>query len=301
MTILITGATGLVGKNIVSLLLSKDYTVHYLSTSKKKIKTEQNFKGFYWNPAKAEIDVNAFNGVSKVIHLAGATVANKWTAAYKSQILQSRVQSADLLFKTIKENDFKIDQFISASAIGIYNSSVTVLNSEETPTNPQTFLAEVVKTWEQKADMFSNLSAKVCKVRIGIVLDKKEGALPKMMQPIKLGAGAALGNGKQWQSWIHVKDLAQMFVYVLEENKEGIYNAVAPNPVTNIDLTKAVAKVLKKPMFLPAVPAFMLKLILGEMSALVLESQKVSSEKITNEGFVFTFPKIEEALESILK
>jgi uncharacterized protein len=300
MTILITGATGLVGEHIVNLLLEQKHTVHYLSTSKSKIQNKNNFKGFYWNPAKAEIDINAFNGVTKIIHLAGATVANRWTETYKNEILNSRIASADLLFKTIKENDFKIEQFISASAIGIYNSSFSVLNTEDSPTNPQTFLAEVVKIWEEKADFFAIENINVCKVRIGIVLDKNQGALPKMLQPIKMGFGSALASGKQWQSWIHIQDLARIFVYVLEKNKSGVYNAVAPNPVTNLELTKYIAKTLKKPLFLPAVPAFMLKLILGEMSALVLESQKVSSQKISSEGFHFNFPQIENALAEIL-
>ena len=300
MTILITGATGLVGEHIVNLLLEQKHTVHYLSTSKSKIQNKNNFKGFYWNPAKAEIDINAFNGVTKIIHLAGATVANRWTETYKNEILNSRIASADLLFKTIKENDFKIEQFISASAIGIYNSSFSVLNTEDSPTNPQTFLAEVVKVWEEKADLFALENINVCKVRIGIVLDKNQGALPKMLQPIKMGFGSALASGKQWQSWIHVQDLARLFVFVLEKNKSGVYNAVAPNPITNLKLTKCIAKTLKKPLFLPAVPAFMLKLILGEMSALVLESQKVSSQKISSEGFHFNFPQIENALAEIL-
>ena len=301
MKILITGATGLVGKEIVKQCLAKNYTVNYLTTSKTKIVDKKNYKGFYWNPSIQEIDNKCLNGIDTVINLAGASISKKWTTDYKKVILQSRLQSVQLLGKLLSENQHQVKQVVSASAMGIYPSSLTKQYDESFKVISSSFLGEVVEAWEKSVDKLSALNLIITKVRIGIVLSKNGGALTEMVKPIKLGAGAPLGSGDQWQSWIHVSDLASIFLFTLEKQLAGTYNAVASNPVTNAKLTNIIAKILKKPLFLPNIPAFMMKLILGEMSAIVLESQYLKNDKIKNEGFVFEYDTVESALNNCLE
>lgn len=300
MKVLVTGATGLVGKAIVKQCHAQGITVHYLTTSKDKIEVTENYKGFYWNPAKQEIDINCFNGVDAIINLAGATISKRWTKAYKEKIIDSRLDSLQLLKTTIKKENIKINQLISASAIGIYPDSLTNYYEENYESFSLNFLGEVTKQWEKAADSFLEIGVLVTKIRIGLVLDKNEGALPQLIKPINFGFGAALGSGFQWQSWIHKKDLARIFMHSLEHNLEGIFNAVAPNPVSNQELTRVIAKTLKKPLILPNIPSIFLKLILGEMHLLLVESQRVSSNKIEAEGFDFNYPNLLPALENLL-
>lgn len=300
MKVLITGATGLVGQAIVSQCKKQGISVHYLSTSKEKIETKEQYKGFYWNPAKQEIDVACFNGVDAIINLAGAPISKRWTKSYKQNILDSRLQSLQLLRTTIRKERINIKQLISASAIGIYPDSIINYYEESSSAISLGFLGEVADSWEKAADKFSDLGILVTKIRIGLVMDSTEGALPQMIKPINLGLGAAFGNGLQWQSWIHKKDLARIFVHTLENKLEGIFNGVAPNPVTNQELTKAIAQVLDKPLWLPNIPKFAMKLVLGEMHVLLFESQRVCSKKIINTGFDFKFVNLKPALENLL-
>ena len=300
MSILITGATGLVGKALTEELLNSGKQVNYLTTSPNKIETKENYKGFLWNPSEGEIDVRCFHGVTAIVHLAGASIAERWTEEYKSIIIDSRIKTAQLLCSTLKNIDHTVAHFVSASAIGAYPSSKTIEYSENFEVYNSGFLGDVVKVWEEAADLFKELNIKVSKIRIGVVLSKKGGALEKLIQPIKMYIGAPLGDGEQWQSWIHLKDLARVFSYVVTQELEGIYNAVAPIPVTNREMTKEAASVLNKPLFLPKVPAFMLKLLLGDMAAIVLESQKVSSNKIEQKGFDFKFKQVYVALQDLL-
>ena len=300
MKVLITGATGLVGKAIVSQCKKHDISVHYLTTSKEKIENTEHYKGFYWNPAKQKIDATCFNGVDAIINLAGTPISNRWTKRNKQGILNSRLQSLQLLKSTIKKEGITIKQLISASAVGIYPDSITNYYEENFPTTSLGFLGEVAKSWEKAADEFSELGVLVTKIRIGLVLDSEEGALPQMVKPIKLGLGAAFGDGLQWQSWIHKKDLARIFIHVLKNELEGVFNGVASNPVTNQDLTKVIAKTLNKSLWLPNIPKTVMKLILGEMHVLLFESQRVCSQKIVDTGFDFNFSNIQPALEDII-
>ncbi len=300
MTVLITGATGLVGQEIVKLCHAKAINVHFLTTSKAKLTTEANYKGFYWNPSEGVIDHNCFEGVSVIINLVGASIAKRWTSDYKTEVLESRTKTAVLLQDSIKAHNYKITQVISASAIGIYPSSFTNYYDELNTAVSDSFLGNVVSQWETAVDVFSTIGAKVAKLRIGLVLANNGGALPEIVKPVRFGAGAAFGSGKQWQSWIHVKDLAALFVFALEHNFEGIFNAVAPNPVSNTELTKSVAKVLNKPLLLPNVPKIAMQLVLGEMHILLFESQRVSAQKIEAKGFDFQFSNLQPALEDLL-
>ncbi|MEP0266701.1 TIGR01777 family oxidoreductase [Dokdonia sp.] len=305
MKVLITGATGLVGKAITQECLKQGIVVHYLTTSKKKIISKKDYKGFYWNPAQGEIDEACFEGVQSIIHLAGASIAQKWTVSNKKIIKESRIKSAGLLFDTLERfrdhgNPSTVKHIISASGIGCYPSSPTKFYNEKYPNYATDFLGEVVQEWEQAAIEFQQLDIATSIIRMGIVLDGREGALAKITKPVKLYAGAPLGTGKQWQSWIHIDDIARLYVHVLTNELIGVYNGVAPNPVTNEKLTRAVAQRLKKPLFLPNVPKVILKMLLGEMGTIALQSQMVSSEKIEETGFVFGYTSIEKAIEDLL-
>lgn len=297
MRILITGATGLIGSEIVKQCRLNNIAVNYLTTSKSKLSKAENYKGFYWDPSKNEIDVSCLKDVQAIIHLVGASISKRWTEAYKKTILLSRVQTSQLLFNTLQNNPNQVTQIVSASAIGIYPTSLTNYYTEDFNQVSTSFLGQVVEQWEQAVDAFSSLDIMVSKVRIGLVLSAKGGALPEMAKPIKFGAGAAFGSGKQWQSWIHITDLANLFLHVLEHKLEGVYNGVAPNPETNTYLTKAIAKQLKRPLLLPNIPEFAMKLILGDMHILLFESQRVSSQKVEETGFNFTHYNLQSALQ----
>ena len=300
MTVLITGATGLIGREIVKQCHDKGFNVHYLTTSKSKLATESNYKGFFWNPNNNEIDHSCFDGVSTIINLVGASISKRWIESYKKEILESRTKTAQLLQDTIRLYNYNIKHVGSASAIGIYPSSFTNYYDEEYDQNSDSFLGTVVAKWEDAIDGFKELGCKVAKIRIGLVLARQGGALPEIIKPIKFGAGAAFGNGKQWQSWIHVTDLANIFLHVVAHKLEGVYNGVAPNAVTNSELTKTVAKVLHRPLIMPNIPKPLMKLILGEMHMLLFESQRVSSDKIKAKGFYFKYANLKPALIDIL-
>lgn len=299
MKILITGATGLIGSELVKLLLSKNHSVHYLTTSNAKIKEEPNYKGFYWNPQEGKIDERCIEGVDVIIHLAGANIAQRWTNKYKQEIIESRTLSSELLFNLIKKSPNQVKQIVSASGTAIYPESISQVYDETTTESEDSFLSNVVKKWEESVDTFQVLGIKVCKLRTGIVLSNKGGALPEMVKPINLGFGAAMGTGKQIQSWIHITDLVAMYYFAIEKQLEGIFNAVSPHPVSNQELTKVIAKTLKKPLWLPNIPEFVMNLILGEMSYLLFSSKNLSSIKITNSGFQFQFPKIDKAINDL--
>ena len=300
MRVLITGATGLIGQEIVKLCHEKDIKVNYLTTSKSKIVQEENYKGFYWNPKAKEIDADCFKEVVAIVHLAGATVSKRWTPSYKKEILSSRTETTALLVNTLKELTHTVKQVVSASAIGIYPDSLINYYDESHNEISSSFLGQVVSVWEQASDEFLKLNITVSKIRIGLVLSNKGGALMEIVKPIKFGLGAAFGNGKQWQSWIHIHDLANLFLYVLQNNLSGVFDGVAPNPTSNSELTKTAASVLHKPLFMPNIPKFFMKLILGEMHILLFESQRVSSKKIADTGFLFKFNYLEPALNNLL-
>jgi uncharacterized protein (TIGR01777 family) len=299
MKLLITGATGLVGSEIVNQCHQLGYSVNYLSRDKENLEQKPNHKGFHWDISKKEIDPTCLEDVNVIIHLAGAPISERWTTSYKKTILDSRIESAKLLHQLLEDTPNQVEHFISASAIGIYPSSLMNFYTEDYEHTSSSFLGEVVEAWEAAVDTFKSLNINVSKIRTGLVLDKNEGALPAIAKPVMFGLGAPLGSGQQWQSWIHVRDLASMYLHVLNNELEGVYNGVAPTPETNKDLTEWVAKVLGKPFFMPRVPKFVLKLILGEMHTIVVESQRVSSQKIEDEGFNFEFYKLPAALIDI--
>ncbi len=307
--ILITGGSGTVGTRLTALLLQKGYEVAHLSRSDKN--ATPNVKNYVWDIKKGYIQPEAFENLDYIVHLAGAGVADeRWTDARKKEILESRTLSTQLLYNQLKEAKTSLKAFISASAIGIYGFDTgNQLLTEESPISSQ-FLADVVKKWEEEVQKIASITnsngistaIRVAKLRIGIVLSNKGGALVEMAKPVRLFAGAALGTGKQYLSWIHVDDLCKMFVFAIEnDNISGEYNAVGVSATTNEILTKAIAKALDKPLFLPNVPAFALNLILGEMAGMVLGGNNVSSEKIQKAGFKFDYTDLDIAVKNLLQ
>ena len=301
MTVLITGATGLIGKALTDALLEEGIDVNYLTTRSSAIVKEENKKGFLWNPEKNEIDLEALHGVSSIIHLAGATIAKRWTSSYKKEILNSRINTAQVLYDALKATKNNIGHFISASGISIYPSSESKLYTEQSTAVADDFLGTIVTAWEQAADMFSDLGIAVTKVRTGVVLDAEAGAYPKIEKPISLGLGAAIGSGKQYLSWIHIKDIVGIYKYILTEQLEGVINGVAPTPIKNNTLTNKIAARYGKSIWLPNVPGFVLKLSLGEMATLVLDGQLVSPERLNQTKYIFEHSNIDSALDELIQ
>lgn len=296
-SVLISGGTGLIGKKLSKMLRDRGYDVRILS---RQPSNNNNF--IHWDINKNYIQENALLNIDTIIHLAGEGIADKrWSGERKKEILDSRVKSTRLLFDLLSKTNHEVKQFISASAIGYYSERGDELMKEENiPGND--FLGETCNAWEYEVDKISTLTIRTVKIRTGIVLSTTGGALEKMVVPFKLGIGSALGNGKQWMSWIHEDDLCNMYIYAIENNKlSGAYNATAPVPVTNNEFSKTLASVLNRPYWFPKVPTFMLKLIFGEMSAVVLGSTKVSSEKIINTGFKFKFENLKDCLKYLFQ
>ena len=290
--ILISGGTGLIGLKLTSYLEGRGYEVAWLS------RRVQSRKSFLWNVEKGQIDKQSVEWADAIIHLAGAGVADgRWTAERKRMILESRTKSTSLLYQAIAEAQKKPDTFVSASAIGFYGFNTgTNLLTEDFPQGTD-FLADVVQRWENEVLKMNSLQLRTVLLRIGIVLDAAGGALPEIL---KAPIAAPLGSGDQWMSWIHVDDLVRMFVFALEKTTlQGIFNAVGPSPATNQALTKAAAKTIGKTYMGIGVPALVLKMLLGEMSEMVLGGNRVSSNKIQKAGFSFNFPKLSDALANI--
>jgi uncharacterized protein (TIGR01777 family) len=296
-TILITGGSGLIGSKLSLALIAKGYQVKHLS---RQPIHHALIKSYSWDIEKNSIDENAFEGVNAIIHLAGAGIADKkWTVKRKEEIVNSRVNSTQLLFDYVQKMSLPIDTFIAASATGIYPSNLHKIYNENA--KPATdFLGDCCEKWERKIDLFTTMGIRTIKLRTGIVLSKEGGALPKMAKPILAGIGAPIGDGKQWMSWIDEDDLVNMYIFSLENKSlNGAYNAVSPNPCSNKDFTHVLAKVLNRFILLPKIPSFFIRLLLGEMSIIVLGSTKVSAEKIIATGFKFNFEKLTGSLTKI--
>ncbi|MBF8961805.1 TIGR01777 family protein [Pontibacter sp. FD36] len=297
--ILITGGSGLIGSRLSEMLIDQGYEVAHLSRDPDKF---SHYKTFRWDIEKSSIDENAITYADYIIHLAGAGLAEeKWTKERKREILRSRVDSTQLLLDSLRQNEHHVKGFISSSAIGIYGNSGDQLMSEESSYGDD-FMAEVCKAWEAAVWQIKDLGIRTVILRTGIALSDKGGALPQMARPVKLMAGAPLGSGKQYMSWIHIDDLCRLYIRAIEDTQfTGVYNAVAPHPVTNQEFTEALAEAMHKPLVLPKVPSFALNLMLGEMSDVVLSGQRVSANKVLQTGFTFEYNYLDEALESFYK
>ena len=300
MKILITGATGLVGRELISRCLEQGISVNFLTTREEKINSVSGAQGYLWKPEIEQIDNSCFDDVNAIVNLAGSPIAVRWTSANRKKILQSRIQSLKTLYKGLQQSvPGSVECLVTASAIGIYPHSFTTYYSENETEVSQDFAGQVVKAWEEEAKKLQEVVPKVAMVRIGLVLSGQGGALPKMAAPVRSFVGAAFGSGEQWQSWIHIGDLAKMILFLIEKELDGIFNGVAPNPVTQNKLIKELAHIFKRPVFFPNIPNFALKLLLGKMSEILTSSQRVSCKKIESLGFQFDYLNVCRALESI--
>jgi uncharacterized protein (TIGR01777 family) len=290
-TVLIAGGSGLIGKKLNQTLSKKGYKVYTLT------RTAKHRGQIYWNPAQQTIEGKHLDKINIIINLTGENIGEKrWTKERKKALRDSRVKTTQFLHSLVA-NIPNLEYYISASGINCYPQEDKIhVESDEYGTD---FLAKLVKEWEAVSDLFKS-NCKVAKLRISMVLSKRGGALDKMLLPVKLGLGSPIGSGEQIMPWIHIDDLCNMFVFAIENQLTGVYNAAA-NCDTNKDFMKALAKALKRPFFMPKVPAFLLKLMLGEMSALVLDSTNASNEKIKQAGFEFEHEDIETTLAVLLK
>jgi uncharacterized protein (TIGR01777 family) len=297
-TILITGASGLIGSALTERLLAENYRVRHLGRSKKG---HPGVTEFLWDPEKGAIDEAALKDADVIVHLAGANVGKgRWTEAQKRTIIDSRVKSTQLLYDTLKKINQAPQKIICASAMGYYGIQSADHAFRENDPPGTDFMAQVCIAWEKAAQAFSEICP-VLTFRIGVVLSDKGGALPLMAKPVRMFAGAPVGSGKQVVSWIHITDMCRLFLEgIHEENFSGVYNAVAPHPVTNKEMTKAIGQQLRRPVWGLNVPSFLMRAMLGEQADIVLEGVEISAGKILQEGFTFEYPAIREALKNLL-
>ena len=288
----------MIGQLLTNELLLKGHNVRWLTRKKKEFK---NVKQFEWDVATFTMDEKAIEGVDVIFHLAGSSVAGKrWDLNYKKDLYDSRIQSAILLAHSCQQVNHFPKHFISSSAIGYYGFDRGNELIDESSSVGDDFLAKLVFDWEAAVDQFKQYNTKVTKMRTGIVLSEKGGALSKMTMPIRYGIGAPLASGNQYLSWVHQTDVVNSFVFVMEKELEGIFNQVAPNPVTNREFTYSLAKMLKRPILLPPIPGFILKLTLGEFAEALIGGVKIEPKNLEKEGYVFFLHDLNDALKNLL-
>lgn len=295
--ILIAGGTGFVGKQLIPFLVEKGYSIHVLSRKPSANSTE-NICFFRWDIERQYIDKKAFEGVEILINLTGANIGEKrWTEQRKKEIIDSRINSIDVLYQYISENKFNINTFISSSAVGFYGAVTTDKTFVETSENGNDFLASVCQKWEDAALKFNDLGIRTIILRKGVILGKEGGMVKKLSPLAKLGINVSLGSGKQYLPWIDIRDLVRLYDFILSNTQlKGIFNAVATEQITMSDLSKALLQAFGKKSFLPNAPAFVIRLLFGEMAVMLLEGSKVSNEKLKTTGFIFEFDTIGKSL-----
>lgn len=296
-TVLITGASGYIGRHLQQRLAEKGYAIRTLTTQKINSNVEDCF---YWNPETGEVNKKAFESVDYIIHLAGASIGtHRWTEQRKKLIRESRVKSTELLFTKINLYKIPLKAFITASATGYYGSVTSdIIFDEESPAADD-FLGNVCYDWEKTADLFSNAGIRTVKIRTGVVFSKDAPALKKILLPVKLGIGSPLGTGRQYMPWIHIEDLCNIYLRAIEdEGFSGAYNAVAPQQITNREMMKTLAKIHHKPFWVPPVPAFVFKMMLGEMAVIILKGSRVVPKRLIEEGFLFQYTDITKLILS---
>ena len=298
--VLISGGSGFIGSNLASLLVAKGYSVSILSRTEKQNRGDIFY--YKWDVAKQTIDENAVLKADFIIHVAGENIAEKrWTAKRKAEIIDSREKSTQLLYSVLKKNNKKLEAFISASAIGIYGAvnGTEICTEEMAPAND--FLGYTCQKWEESLDFIENLNIRTVKIRTGLVLGKNDGFLSKLVPLFKNRLGSAIGSGEQYMPWIHIDDLCAMYLQaILNPTMEGAYNAAILDDTTNTIFSKTLARIYGYSIWLPNVPAFILKLVMGEMAVIVLTGRRVSSDKIEKVGFQFKFRNLEVALRDCL-
>jgi uncharacterized protein len=300
MKALFTGATGFIGSCLMSRVEQRVVLTRNVAAAQKKL-AEFNPQVYAWNAEKEPAPMSAFAGVQTIFHLAGEPVAEgRWTDAKKRRLRDSRILGTRNLVETLRQLNDKPKVLVAASAVGIYGDRGEEI-LQENASSANDFLADLCRDWEAEAHTATSLGIRVVSIRIGIVLGNGGGALQKMLTPFRLGVGSALGSGKQYMPWIHLHDLADLFVYAAEhESLMGPVNGTSPNPVSNYEFTKTLGKTLGMPTFFPAVPGFALKLMFGEFGNILLHSQRVMPHKALNAGFQFRYSELAPALVNIL-
>lgn len=302
MKILITGATGFVGSRLTNKLLSQGHEINVLSRDALKVKKifqNEKVKAFEWRNSLELPPLESISGIDGVINLMGENIgAKKWSSEQKIKLRQSRVDATKNLVKLIDQNlNTPLSFFISSSAVGVYPANQKNQLNEESPVG-HTYLAELCSAWEEAALSLVKTKRKVI-IRTGVVLEKSDGALKKMLPPFQLGLGGPIGDGNQMLSWIHLDDLVNLYLLAAtDESIEGIYNGCAPSPVCNFDFTKALGHALRRPTLFP-VPTLPLKLAFGEMSSIILDSQNIISKRLSSTTYKFQYPTIDKALNAI--
>jgi uncharacterized protein (TIGR01777 family) len=300
-TILITGGTGLLGSHLIPFLKGVGFRIHLLSRSLKPIMhCDAVFK---WDVENGEIDERAFEGVTHIVHLAGEGIADgRWTESRMKSIISSRVKSAELILAVLQKRNQRIDVFVSGSAVGWYGAKTDNQLHTEDESPESDFMGETCRLWEEAADEFDKVSSRIVKVRTGIVLAKESGAFPKLIQPFRMHLGAALGSGNQQMPWIHIDDIVQVFYQAItNESWSGEINASATESCSNLEFSKTLAKTLGRILLPIHVPAIFLKMLLGDMSVVVLEGSRVSNSKLKKQGFQFKYEKLEDALNNLIE
>lgn len=295
--ILIAGGTGFVGKQLIDFLVGKGYSIHVL-TRKPSANSTENICFFRWDVERQYIDKKAFEGVEILINLTGANIGEKrWSTDRKKEIIDSRIKSINLLYQYISENKFPINTFISSSAVGFYGAVTTEKTFAETSESGNDFLASVCQKWENAALKFNDLGVRTVILRKGIILGKDGGMVKKLSPLAQLGINVSLGSGEQYLPWIDIRDLVRLYDFILSNTQlKGIFNAVATEQITMSDLSKALLQAFGKKSFLPNAPAFVIRLLFGEMAVMLLEGSKVSNEKLKTTGFIFEFDRIGKSL-----
>ena len=294
MNILLTGGSGLIGSELTKILIENGHQVRILTREKE---IEHPF--YHWD--KDTIDEKVFENLDGIIHLAGSLIAKRWTNSYKKEIFSSRVDTANLLFEYVKKLNIDLKFFISASGTAYYGQITSNMIFKESDEPNIDFLGKVCVAWENAAYQFEKIGARVVCLRTSLVLSKNGEGFKLLKKPIQLGVGANLGDGKQWMPWIHITDLIQMYAEAVDNDKiKGSYNASSPQYINHSEFNHTLAKRMNKPFFMPNIPAFVMKLALGEMSSLVLNGSRIDATKIQETGFKFQYPTLEKALKELL-
>ena len=301
MKVLITGATGLIGSQIVKDCIKSNISVNFLTTSKKKITRSKMVNGFYWNPKNKIIDLDCFKGVDSIIALSGSSISKLWTKSNKRKIINSRVEALEFLKESINKNNIPIKRLVSASGVSLYPDSLEKEFSENQTNFDDSFLAEVINRWENAAKSFKTIGVDVAIIRIGLVLSLESGVLKETIKPMNFGFGVIFGSGNQYQSWIHIEDISKLFIFVLEKKLKGIYNGVSPNFIKNSEFTKIISSVHSIAMFNIKIPRIFFSIIFGEMHVLLFKSHKISSRKIQDKGFSIKFANLKDAVKDIIR
>jgi uncharacterized protein (TIGR01777 family) len=299
--VLITGGTGFIGKKLTEILLERDYSVSILTRNSKP--NTEGVTYYIWDVSNQSIEEAAVLNADYIIHLAGENIAEKkWTITRKAEIRDSRTQSAQLIYTVLKKHNKRVEAFVSASGIGFYGAvnGEGICTENTLPAND--FIGMTCQEWEKSADLMAGLGIRTVKIRTGLVLGKDEGILKKLTPIFKRGLGSALGSGKQYMPWIHIYDLCMMYTEAIKNDKMfGAYNATINDSTTNLSFSRELANSLSKPMWLPKVPAFLIRIGMGEMADIVLTGRRVSSDKIKKLGFRFQFKNLKKALKDCLK